>query len=289
MSPDGLATGGWIWQDRLLMGLARLISAAIAILFLAIVFDLLRRGTAGLSWSFLTEAPRSAGRAGGIGPILVSTLCILGVTLAALLPLGLAAAIALAEWLPTRSVFARVGRVSLDILAGMPSMVFGLFGNAFFAVRLGMGLSILSGGLTLACMALPLFVRAAEDALRAVPNAYRLAGEALGMRRTRTLSRILLPSALPGIGAAVALAIGRALAETAALIFTSGYATRFPSSPFDSGRTLSVHIYDLAMNVTGGDSNAYASALVLVGLLLAVNATAAGLLHHGLYRRLVSR
>ncbi len=274
-------------RDRALWAASQAAVWAVVLVFALILFDLLRYGLAGVSWSFLTEAPRSAGREGGIGPMLVSTGLILFVALAATIPLGLCAAVAMAEWLPYRARFARFARISLDVLAGMPSIVFGLFGNAFFSIYLGMGLSIWSGGLTLACMALPLFVRATEEALRSVPESYRAGGDALGMTRTRTLLRIVLPSALPGIMAGVILAIGRALAETAALIFTSGYVDRMPGALSDSGRALSVHIYDLAMNVTGGSANAYSSALTLIALLILINGMAVWLTHHGLYRRLI--
>ena len=163
-------------------------------------------------------------------------------------------------------------RASLDVLAGMPSIVFGLFGNALFCKILGLGFSILSGGLTLACMVLPLLIRATEEGLRV--GAARVPprrGRARPLATWTTLTHILLPGRVPGLMVGIVLGIGRALAETAALIFTSGYVDRMPESLFDSGRALSVHIYDLAMNVPGGERNAYAAALVLIVLLLVIN------------------
>jgi phosphate transport system permease protein len=192
--------------------------------------------------------------------------------LAAALPLGLATAIWLSESTLQRPRLQRAVRLSLDMLAGVPSIVFGLFGNAVFAVALGMGLSILSGGLTLACMALPIIIRTAEEGLRALPAELRLQAAALGLRRSRIVLGLLLPAALPALLAGTLLGIGRALAETAALIFTSGYVDRAPQSWLDSGRALSVHIYDLSMNVPGGERNAYTSALVLMALILGINA-----------------
>ena len=242
-------------------------------LFTWIVIDLARRGAANLSWSFLTTPPADAGRAGGIAPILISTTLILTVCMAACVPVGLGTAVLLAEFVPTQSKFAALVRYSLDVLAGVPSIVFGLFGNAFFCVYLGMGFSILSGGLTLACMALPIFIRAAEQGLRAVPHYDRLAAAALGFSKTRSLFRVLLPAAAPGLVVGLALGVGRAIAETAALLFTSGYVDRTPTSLMDSGRALSIHIYDLAMNVPGGEPNAFASAIVLVAALLLINQT----------------
>jgi phosphate transport system permease protein len=239
-----------------------------------ILVDLLRFGLGGVSWSFLTEAPRDAGRAGGIGPILVSTVWILAVSLVVAVPLGVGCAAYLAEWAPTGAPLGRAVRRSLDLLAAVPSIVFGLFGMVFFSQILGLGFSILSGGLTLACMVLPILIRATEAGFRSAPQELRQGAAALGLSRTAALRHLLLPAAVPGLVVGLVLGIGRALAETAALIFTSGYVTRMPSSLLDSGRALSVHIYDLAMNVPGGEGNAYATALVLIVLLMAINGTA---------------
>jgi phosphate transport system permease protein len=137
-----------------------------------------------------------------------------------------------------------------------------------------MGFSILSGGLTLACMLLPILVSTAEAGLRAAPGAYRLSAAALGISRRAALFHVLLPVAAPALMAGLLLGIGRALAETAALLFTSGYVDRMPDSLLDSGRTLAMHIYDLSMNVPGGDASAYASALVLIIALLLINVAA---------------
>jgi phosphate transport system permease protein len=242
--------------------------------FLWMVFDILSHGAAKLSWAFVTEAPRSSGRKGGISTILVSTLLILAVTIAVAVPLAIGVAVWLAEFSRRGSGLARGIGITLDVLAGIPSIVFGLFGNAFFCVFLGLGFSILSGGLTLACMVLPILIRATEAGLRAVPNEWRQGGAALGMSKAATLAHVLLPAAAPAITAGLLLGIGRALAETAALIFTSGYVDRMPESLNDSGRALAVHIYDLSMNVSGGDQAAYASALVLISLLIVINAVA---------------
>ncbi|MGH8548594.1 MAG: phosphate ABC transporter permease PstA [Methylococcales bacterium] len=246
-------------------------------LFLWLISDLVLGGISRLSWTFLSKPPLDAGRGGGIGPVIVSTSLILLVAAAASVPPGLGTAVLLAEFSRRESGFARFVRLSLDILAGVPSIVFGLFGNAFFCIVLGLGFSILSGGLTLACMVLPILIRTAEEGLRSVPDDYRLAAAALGLTRASTLIYLLLPSAMPALIAGLVLGIGRAAAETAALIFTSGYVDRMPGSLFDSGRALSVHIYDLTLNVAGGDANARATALVLVLLLLLINGVAMSL------------
>lgn len=266
-------------RDRLVQALIYLIVLCVSSVFLWILTDLIRGGSALLSWDFLTNAPRDAGRAGGIGSILVSTLLVLLIALLVALPIGWAAAVLLAEFIPVVSTFGRWVRYSLQVLAGVPSIVFGLFGYAFFSIYLGMGFSILSGGLTLACMLLPILVSTAEAGLRAVPNSYRLSAAALGMSRAATLFHLLLPLAAPAWAAGLLLGIGRAAAETAALMFTSGYVDRMPESLMDSGRVLALHIFDLSMNVSGGDAPAYASALVLILLLLVINLIALQLTH----------
>ncbi len=273
--------------DRLATVVIWSVALAVTAVFVWIVADIVVHGYKEISWAFLTEEPRKAGRAGGIWPILVSTVLILAVCIVVALPLGVGTAVLLAEFTPIDSLFGRLVRRALDVLAGVPSIVFGLFGNAFFCHVLGMGFSILAGGMTLACMVLPILIRATEEGFRSVPNEYRLGAAALGLSRTSTLFRLLIPAAVPGLVAGLMLGFGRAIAETAALIFTSGYVDRMPESLMDSGRSLSIHIYDLSMNVTGGTRNAYASALVLVVLLLIINSLAFWIAERFLHRRIV--
>ena len=247
------------------------------IVFLAfgwLISDVVVQGVGKLSWEFLTDEPTRSGREGGIYPIIVSTLLILGTALVIVIPIGLGSAIWLAEFTKKSSKRVRSTRLILDVLAGVPSIVFGLFGYAFFCGFLGLGFSILSGGLTLACMMLPILIRTTEAGLAAVPNDWRRAGAALGVSRTTLLWQVLLPYASPAITAGLLLSIGRATAETAALIFTSGYVDRMPESLNDSGRALAVHIYDLSMNVVGGDKAAYGSALVLIVMVVIINLSA---------------
>ena len=250
-------------------------AVGVCALLLWVLLDIAIRGLPHLSFSFVSGEVENAGRSGGIGPIIWSTAWILLITLALATPISLAAAIDFTE---QSSRFHEHARRCLDLLAGVPSIVFGLFGNAFFVVSLGLGYSILSGALTLALMVLPLMIRSFEQAIASVPLDHRLAANALGLSRWATLVRVILPAAAPGLAAGLALSVGRALAETAALIFTAGYVTRSPESPLDSGRSLSVHIFDLAMNVPKGSSNAYATACVLVLMILAINAVTSGLL-----------
>ena len=265
-----------VWSATFLVGAA----------FAWLLADLQMQGAARIDWSFLTSAPRNAGRSGGIAPILVSTLLIVLVAISVAAPLGLATAVFLAEVVRRGGRTERLIGLSLDVLAGIPSIVFGLFGNAFFCIWLGLGFSILAGGLTLACMVLPILIRTAESGLRMIPNDWRLGAAALGLSRATTLWQILIPAAAPALLAGLMLGIGRAMAETAALVFTSGYVDRMPSSLWDSGRTISVHIYDLSMNVAGGDQSAYASALVLIVLLVVINSGAIWLADRLLVRRI---
>ncbi|NJM56792.1 MAG: phosphate ABC transporter permease PstA [Synechococcales cyanobacterium RU_4_20] len=239
--------------------------------FMWLCSDIVRHGFRQLSWDFLTQLPRDTGRSGGIGPILVSTGLIIGVCLGVSIPLGVGTAVFLNEFSAPQRWLSQFLGISLDILAGVPSIVFGLFGNAFFCKTLGLGFSILSGGLTLACMVLPILIRSTQAGLQSVPNDYRLSAAALGVSRSAVLWQVLLPAAMPGLVVGLLLGIGRAIAETAALLFTSGYVDRMPTSLMDSGRALSVHIYDLAVNVAGGEQNAYGTALVLVLLLMMIN------------------
>ncbi|MBA4173579.1 MAG: phosphate ABC transporter, permease protein PstA [Hyphomicrobium sp.] len=273
-------------RDLVLKAAVHAAALVVALAFAALLWDVIGQGLSRLSWSFLTTEPRSSGRLGGIAPIIISTVLLLLVAITVATPLAIGTAVLLVDFVRTGSLGARIVSMSLDILAGVPSIVFGLFGNAFFAIYLGLGFSILSGGLTLACMALPIMIRSTEIGLRAVPDDWRRGTAALGMTKTSALRHILLPAAAPAIIAGLMLGIGRAAAETAALVFTSGYVDRMPGSLFDSGRSIAVHIYDLTMNVAGGEKSAYAAALVLVGLLVIINAIALALSHHVLRKRI---
>lgn len=274
------------YADILLSLLVWAVVISVTAVFVWISVDIVWHGAGQLSWKFIITEPEDAGRSGGIASILVSTALLLSVCLGVAVPLGLGTAVLLAEFTVLNNWFGRLVRRSLDMLASVPSIVFGLFGNAFFSVTLGLGFSILSGGLTLACMVLPILIRSVEEGLRAVPHEYRMGAASLGLSRTATIVNLLLPVAVPGLVAGLILGIGRAIAETAALMYTSGYVERMPSSFLDSGRALSLHIYTLSMNVSGGDSSAYASAVVLMILLLVTNGTAIWIGKHWLHSRI---
>lgn len=238
-----------------------------AAIFLGILGDVAKSGLPGISWEFLTERPSRAGRAGGIGPILVSTALVVGIAVLVATPMAVATAVLLTDYMSPDTWAVGAIRQCLFVLSSVPSIVFGLVGNALFCDLMGMGFSILSGGLTLALMILPLMAAVLEQVFRSIPGHMRLTGHAIGMPKRRILLRILLPQAFPGILAAASLGIGRALAESAALVFTSGYVDRMPSSVMDSGRVMAVHILDLAMNITGGLARASSTALVLLSVM----------------------
>ncbi|WP_255988462.1 phosphate ABC transporter permease PstA [Chitinolyticbacter albus] len=248
---------GFLWVGSLLV---------VAVLLWPLLIVVLE-GSHALSLEFFTQSPSDAGRSGGILPILVSTLAIVSVSLAAALPLAFAIAVMLTEVCRPDGWIATSMRCSLDVLAGVPSVVFGLFGLSLFCRQLGMGYSIAAGGLTLACMILPTLARALTTALEAAGEQHRVSGAALGLSQPAVLWSVTVPVALPGICAGLILAMTRALAETAVLLFTSGYSDRMPESIMDSGRSISIHIYDLSTNVPGGMQNAYGSALALLLML----------------------
>lgn len=250
--------------------LALLLMLAPLSLFLTVFSE----GGSLLDWAFLVGEPEQAGRSGGIGPIILSTVWVLLVCVGLAVPLGLGTALFLVEQLRPDGRLNLILQWALDGLGAVPSVVFGLFGHRLFVIELGWGYSLQAGGCTLACMVLPLFIRGCEQALRDCPNSYQQAAAGLAISRVGYLRRILLPFAAPGIAAALVLSAGRALGETAVLLFTAGYVMRWPESLFDSGRTLAVHIYDLAMNVSGGSPASAATALVLLGFALVIQLVA---------------
>jgi len=260
-------------SDFIAAGVFWSIAIVVSGLFVWLVGDVVYHGVMGVSFEFLTSVPSRFGTEGGIFPMICSTLLILLIAVLVAVPASVGAALYLSEFSRGSWLSISIER-GLIILAAVPSVVFGLFGFALFCDLLGMGYSILSGGLTLACMILPIMIRALQAGLESVPDDYRNAAAALAMSKTRTVRSILLPAAAPGLVVGLVLGIGRVLAETAALLFTSGSVDRMPESVFDSGRSLSIHIYELAMNVAGGEPNAYSTALVLLVLLLIINSFA---------------
>lgn len=209
-------------------------------------------------------------------PAIINTLTMTFVSLLISVPLGIFSAVYLVEYARRGNKLVKLVRLTAETLAGIPSIVYGLFGFLMFVIYFGFGYSLLAGALTLAIMVLPTIMRTTEEAIKSVPDAYREGSFGLGAGRLRTVFRIILPSAMQGILAGVILSIGRIVGETAALIFTSGSATGVPESVLGSGRTLSVHMWVLAsegMHV----NEAYATAVVLLFFVVAINTLSAGI------------
>lgn len=203
-------------------------------------------------------------------PALINTVIMTVLSLLIAVPFGVFSAIFLVEYAKRGNKFVEVIRLTTETLQGIPSIVYGLFGMLFFVSTCGWGFSILAGAFTLAIMVLPLIMRSTEEALKAVPDSYREGSFGLGAGKLRTVFRIVLPSAVLGILAGVILAIGRIVGETAALIYTSGTVAQIPKSVFNSGRTLAVHMYNLASEGLYMDQ-AYATAVILLVLVVGIN------------------
>jgi phosphate transport system permease protein len=245
----------------------------LTILVLAfIVAFVLFNGLSHITWQFLSQEPRSMGREGGVLPMVVGTLWVTGLAVIIAVPIGVATAIYLTEY-TREGRLTRVIRFGADCLAGIPSIIFGLFGFVFFVITMGMGFSVISGALTLALMVLPTIIRTSEEAIRAVPRAYRDVGYGLGASRWEVVTKVVLRSAMPGICTGIVLSIGRSVSETAAVMLTAGSALHMPSSPFDSSRTLSLHFFILSREGISME-NAYATASVLVLAILGINIAA---------------
>jgi len=242
---------------------------------LVVVYFLVARGWRAINWTFLSQPPMDSMSKGGILPCIVGTLCLSIGAIAVALPIGVASAIYLNEYArPGRSV--RIIRLGINNLAGVPSVVFGLFGLAFFVVYLEMGVSILAGSLTLGAMTLPVIIGSTEEALRAVPDTYREASLGLGATKWQTIYRVVLPAALPGILTGTILGLSRAAGETAPIMFTAAvfYTPSLPTSIFDEIMALPYHIYVLATAGTEIEATRplqYGTALVLIVLVLGLN------------------
>ena len=245
------------------------LSIAITLLMLAdLVADILIKGIPNLRASLFD--PQFTTDNQSLLPSLVNTFAVTALALLVAIPLGVGGAIYLSEYSRRNSLLVRAVRLTAETLAGIPSILYGLFGMMFFVISLRLGLSILSGALTLSLMVLPLILRTTEEALLSVPDGYREGSYGLGAGKLRTVWRIVLPPAAPGILAGVVLAIGRIVGETAALLFTAGTVAAMPSGLLSSGRTLSVHMY-----VLSGEGlhigEAYATAAVLLAFVMVMN------------------
>jgi len=203
-------------------------------------------------------------------PSIINTLLMTLISLIVCAPLGIGAAIYLTEYAKRGSRLVKIVRMTAETLSGIPSIIYGLFGSLFFVVALKMGLSLLSGALTLSIMVLPTIMRTTEEALLAVPDSFREGSFGLGAGRLRTTFKVVLPSAVPGILSGVILAVGRIVGETAALIYTAGTVAKIPDSLLDSTRTLAVHMYTISSEGLYINQS-YATAVVLLVVVLGIN------------------
>ena len=263
-----------------ILGVATLLTVVVLVFIIAFV---LVKGLPGVTWGFLSSAPKDMGKAGGIFPTLVGTVLLPLLAIAIAMPLGVGTAVYLTEY-TRENQLTRALRFGTDCLAGIPSIIFGLFGFIFFVVMLKLGWCLLSGALTLSIMVLPTIIRTSEEAIRSVPNAYREVSFSLGATRWETVLKVVLPNALPGIVTGMILGIGRSIGETAAVIFTAGSSLRMPMSVFDSVRTMSVHFYILAREGISNE-NAYATAAVLIISVLLINLVAYSMMHRFIAKR----
>lgn len=258
-------------DPRMTQSMAKALVWASALLTLAIllfiIVYILWQGLPMVSVGFLTRNPTRMGRSGGIFPTIVGTIALAAVAVLIATPLGLGTAIYLTEY-TRESAVTRAIRFGTECLAGVPSIIFGLFGFVFFVIYLRLGWSILSGGLTLACMILPTIVRASEEAIRAVPRPYREVSFALGATRWQMVTTAVLPSAVPGIVTGIVLGIGRSVGETAAVILTAGSSLRLPTSLFSPVRTMAVHFYILAREGISMEMAYGTGAMLIVTILL---------------------
>mgnify|MGYP001053258595 FL=1 len=248
-----------------------LISVVVLLIVVAYVFA---KGIGTINLDFLTQAQYRFGQGGGIFPQIIGSLCLVGVCLLFAVPLGVASAIYLAEYAPDNLITSTV-RFFVECLAGIPSIVIGLFGLIFLVYYLELGISLLSGGLALGFMILPWTVRASEEAIKAVPQSYREASLALGVTKLQTIRSIVLKSAYPGIITGILLGMGEAIGETAVVLLTagSGLETFLPKSIFDPVASLPVYVYLLATmgNKSEQLSRAFSASLVLITIFLVIS------------------
>jgi len=274
-------------KQSMFFGVVRLSQLVIGIALLGILAYIFIHGFRAVTWEFLTMPPTDSMTKGGIMPAIVGTLYLTVGAIAVALPLGVVSAIYLTEY-AKQGRWIRVIRIGVNCLAGVPSVVFGLFGLGFFVVYLKFGSSILAGSLTLGILILPTIIAASEEALKAVPQTFREASLALGISKWSTIARIVLPPALPGILTGSILGIGRAAGETAPIMFTAAafFTAVLPRSVFDEVMALPYHIYVLATAGTNIEMTRplqYGTVLVLVSLVLSIDLIA--ILIRGAMRR----
>jgi phosphate transport system permease protein len=257
-------------KDKLIYAMFWLSGLIIVGILVSIIGYVIIRGISSINLDFILQAPRHAGKEGGISTTIVGTLYLTLLALLIAVPIGVGAAIYLEEYAHSKSKFAYIVNLTAETLAGIPSIIFGLFGFVFLVIFLNLGWSILSGGITLAIMILPTITRTAQEAVLTLPQEYRENSLALGASKWQTIQKVILPFALPGIVTGIILSVGRAVGETAALILTAGSSLGMPLSVFDPARTMSVHLYMLAMEGISLD-RAFGTAFLVVVLIIIIN------------------
>ncbi|WP_424353898.1 phosphate ABC transporter permease PstA [Methanobacterium sp. MBAC-LM] len=255
-------------SQRIMKGVFWASGILTVILLLVIIGYILYKGLPVVNMSFIFSNPIDSGKSGGIFPMIVSSLYVTLIAVAVATPLGVGAAVYLSEYAGENNLVKLI-RFGAETLASIPSIVYGLFGLAFFVVYLGLGWCVLSGGLILAIMALPTILQVAEVSLEAVPASYREGSLAIGATKWQTIYNVVLPAAVPGITTGVILGLARAISEAAAIMFAVGAALSVPISIFDPARPLPLHLYILATEGISLD-NAYGTAAVLVLLVLVI-------------------
>ncbi len=248
------------------------LSAAFTVGTLAIIVGFIFiKGIGKINLHFLMSDYSASGD-GGILPMIVSTIYMVGVSIALATPIGILSAIYMQEYAKQGRLVKSI-RFATESLAGIPSIIYGLFGGIFFVTVLGLKFSILSGALTVSIIILPLIIRTTEEALKTVPKSYREASLALGSTQFQTLYKVVLPSAVPGILSGIILSVGRVIGESAAILLTAGTVAQMPSTIFDSARTLTVQAY-LSTKESGDIETAAALGIVLIVIVLALNTIA---------------
>ena len=256
-------------REKMVFALLYFLAALVIIPTLLIFAYIIYKGIGTVNWEFISAMPRKGMREGGIFPAIVGTISLVIGTMAFALPLGVGSAIYLTEY-AKQGFLTRSIRLAILNLAGVPSVVYGLFGLGLFVFFLGFGSSILAGALTLACLVLPIVITASEEALKSVDVSYRQASLALGATRWQTIRHVVLPHAAPGIITGMILAIGRAAGETAPILLTVAafFLPRMPQSVFDQVMALPYHLYIISTQVPGmPESIKYGTALVLLGIV----------------------
>lgn len=262
--------------NRLAVGFLWLCAATTVAVLGAVIVYVFVNGIGQLSLKFIFTWPHGVNAEGGIWPTIVSTLYVTGLAMLIVTPIGVLAAVYLAEY-AVQGRLVRVIRFAADSLASVPSIIMGLFGLALFVESMHIGFSMISAALALSFLMLPIVMRTTEEAIRAVPKYIRWGSYGLGASKWQTVSRIVLPAAMPRILTGLILATGRAVGETAVVIFTMGQAINLPITPMDSGRPMTVHLYMLAMEGINLPA-AYGTALLLMIMVLFFNLTARWLL-----------